>query len=259
MKRGHTHGRAAVAALELKRATDAPKILAWTLAYEEWPLASDDERKRWAESHWQEYLSKATALLPLIESASRQAVEAALREAAKIADGWLQTYATVVVKHIRPEKFAADAVTDVRDAILSIDPATITPSAGAGLVSEATVEAGARALCIFSNESDRERCIGGLCGACRDEARACLQAAFASAGLGPRGAGEWREIATAPDDGRLVWVWPPRPGRDPAELVQADGEHWRWCKAEGMKHTPRFWMPAILPPPPADGQEEAQP
>lgn len=61
---------------------------------------------------------------------------------------------------------------------------------------------------------------------------------------------EWQDVSTAPDDERLVWIWPPREGWTRPQLVKADGDHWRWCAKKNLKQTPRYWMPCAPPEPP---------
>lgn len=39
--------------------------IARTLAYEEWPLAMQDERQRWADRNWEKWLRQADAILAL--------------------------------------------------------------------------------------------------------------------------------------------------------------------------------------------------
>ena len=55
----------------------------------------------------------------------------------------------------------------------------------------------------------------------------------------------WRPIASAPDDGRLIWTL--RKGFVEAELRQADGQFWRRERVG-----PDFWLPCNLPAPPAE-------
>ena len=57
------------------------------------------------------------------EASLAAARDAALEEAAKIADGWLEQWVDVKIAHVPPHAYAADAIRDLRDGIRALKTA----------------------------------------------------------------------------------------------------------------------------------------
>ena len=86
-----------------------------------------------------------------------------------------------------------------------------------------------------------------------DELRALIAAALDAFGHRIKSGEEWRDISTAPSDGRPIWVVGGY--RAVAAITGADGEWWRSERARGAQAPPTRWMPVILPSPPQEKPE----
>lgn len=76
---------------------------------------------------WQDVLSlNFQAVCRLLKNPPVPAPGITSERVREICDGWLDTFKDRKITHVSPEKFAADAVTDIRDAILTAAGCTIT-------------------------------------------------------------------------------------------------------------------------------------